>query len=586
MPRSGTARSRESTATPPRHESGRLAASSPSAGLPRFLRSEPAPEADPVHQIAEQGVSGSAGSLPHLSAIQQAFGPHDVSAVQAHVGGDAAQAARGIQAQAYTVGEHIAFREAPSLHTAAHEAAHVLQQRGGVVLPGGVGQGADRYERHADAVADAVVGHRPLGPLLQHLVGAAGATPAVQAKDATSEDVDAIAAAGKRAQTDANDDTRMMLDGASIVFRLLRTFFPASLEKWNFSGVDYQRDLDGITMRRSGKDVAVTVGRKFVIEARDRVLSSRIIEMRQTLEVLDANSGGMASVSTGATTGPATWADAIAEAGRVLARDAKFGVTAGSAAGPDPNDGFDARYWKESGRSIEATVEPWVAMSQMVAHLAEPVPKVGGGTTRWRFDCFEGAEVERLYADWRMLSREAFNKKNAPLKIGFMSYLFDRMEGTRPEYFQKPVKSDKAGDKPYTEGEDRLVRLPSGEYKNVIPKILVNQSMDQVLDAAPTGSWVIWTNDDVTRRIADHKKRKAAGLPITEAETAHIARIDPWNNENALKVDKDRFSAFPFGVVSEKEIVQGMAAVVFDPDPVPAGYIEKNIRISAISAPK
>jgi uncharacterized protein GlcG (DUF336 family) len=38
------------------------------------------------------------------------------------------------------------------LHTAAHEAAHVVQQRGGVQLRGGVGISGDVYERHADEV--------------------------------------------------------------------------------------------------------------------------------------------------------------------------------------------------------------------------------------------------------------------------------------------------------------------------------------------------------------------------------------------------------------------------------------------------
>ena len=69
----------------------------------------------------------------------------------------------------------------------------------------------------------------------------------------------------------------------------------------------------------------------------------------------------------------------------------------------------------------------------------------------------------------------------------------------------------------------------------------------------------------------------AAGQTISDAEAALIARIDPWNNENALKVDKDRYAAFPLGVVSEKEIIRGMAAIVFGPDPVPAGYTEKYI---------
>jgi hypothetical protein len=52
------------------------------------------------------------------------------------------------------------------LHTAAHEAAHVIQQRHGVQLLGGVGEVGDRYERNADAVADRVVAGRSASDLL------------------------------------------------------------------------------------------------------------------------------------------------------------------------------------------------------------------------------------------------------------------------------------------------------------------------------------------------------------------------------------------------------------------------------------
>jgi hypothetical protein len=60
-------------------------------------------------------------------------------------------------AEAFASGNHVAFARAPSLHTAAHEAAHVVQQREGVQLKGGVGEVGDVYERNADAVADRVV---------------------------------------------------------------------------------------------------------------------------------------------------------------------------------------------------------------------------------------------------------------------------------------------------------------------------------------------------------------------------------------------------------------------------------------------
>jgi len=116
----------------------------------------PADNADVV-ATAQAGVSGGGGVLPHLDAIQASFGGHDVSGIRAHVGGAAAQAARSIGARAYATGDAVAFGQAPDLHEAAHEAAHVVQQRAGVDVDGGVGRTGDRYEQHADAVADAVV---------------------------------------------------------------------------------------------------------------------------------------------------------------------------------------------------------------------------------------------------------------------------------------------------------------------------------------------------------------------------------------------------------------------------------------------
>jgi hypothetical protein len=125
-------------------------------------------------EIAAEGVRGSGQPLPYLQHIQKAFGQHDVSAVRSFTGDEASVASRRIGAEAYTMGPRVAFRDAnPSLHTVAHEAAHVIQQRAGVQLKGGVGQQGDVYERHADAVADAVVSGRSAEPLLSQGPGAA-----------------------------------------------------------------------------------------------------------------------------------------------------------------------------------------------------------------------------------------------------------------------------------------------------------------------------------------------------------------------------------------------------------------------------
>lgn len=110
-----------------------------------------------VQVAAAEGVKGAGAQLPHLDRIQQAFGQHDVTSAKAAVGGKAREASQSIGAEAYATGDSVAFAEAPDLHTAAHEAAHVVQQRQGVQLSGGVGKEGDGYERQADAVADAVV---------------------------------------------------------------------------------------------------------------------------------------------------------------------------------------------------------------------------------------------------------------------------------------------------------------------------------------------------------------------------------------------------------------------------------------------
>lgn len=119
-----------------------------------------------VRAVAAEGVKGSGQTLPHLDQIQASFGSHDVTAARAHVGGKAAEAADVIGAHAYATGNDIAFAKSPDLHTAAHEAAHVVQQRAGVHLKGGVGQAGDQYEQNADAVADRVVAGQSAEDLL------------------------------------------------------------------------------------------------------------------------------------------------------------------------------------------------------------------------------------------------------------------------------------------------------------------------------------------------------------------------------------------------------------------------------------
>jgi hypothetical protein len=128
-----------------------------------------------VHAAAAHGIAGASHTLPYTGSIQRLFGRHDVSGIQAHTDAHAAEGAGAMGARAYATGTHVAFASTPDLHTAAHEAAHVVQQRSEVQLKGGVGEVGDPHERHADAVADRVVAGRSAEDLLDRYAGAGGA---------------------------------------------------------------------------------------------------------------------------------------------------------------------------------------------------------------------------------------------------------------------------------------------------------------------------------------------------------------------------------------------------------------------------
>lgn len=133
-----------------------------------------------IRAAARVGTSGASRALPHLAAIQKSFGRHDVSHVSAHTDDAALAGAEAMGARAFAVGEHIAFAGLPDLHTVAHEATHVIQQRAGVHLDGGVGNVGDPYERHADAVAERVVAGESTEALLDHPPGIGMAQPATK----------------------------------------------------------------------------------------------------------------------------------------------------------------------------------------------------------------------------------------------------------------------------------------------------------------------------------------------------------------------------------------------------------------------
>jgi hypothetical protein len=139
--------------------------------------------------IAAEGLSDASAPLPYLARIQAAFGRHDVSGIRTTTGGRAGAASSALGARAFAYGDKVGFAHEPDLHTAAHEAAHVVQQRAGVSLAGGAGAEGDAYEEHADRVADAVAAGHSAEALLDAMPagGGAGQHAGVQRKSGSKD---------------------------------------------------------------------------------------------------------------------------------------------------------------------------------------------------------------------------------------------------------------------------------------------------------------------------------------------------------------------------------------------------------------
>ncbi|MFL5656142.1 MAG: DUF4157 domain-containing protein [Ktedonobacteraceae bacterium] len=123
-------------------------------------------EAEEIWQLAQAGLQTPTYTLPYVEHIQQLFGHHDISGIQAHIGAQATASARAMHAIAYATDNHVVFASWPDLYTVAHETAHIVQQRTGVQLAYGIGTVGDSYERHADAVAERVVAGESVQNLL------------------------------------------------------------------------------------------------------------------------------------------------------------------------------------------------------------------------------------------------------------------------------------------------------------------------------------------------------------------------------------------------------------------------------------
>ena len=119
-----------------------------------------------VMSTALKAINTPSSRLPYLDRIQTLFGAHDLTDARAHIGGIAGSTARDFDAMAYTTGNHVVFQGAPDLATAAHEAAHIVQQRAGLSPSEATGVSGEKYERQADDVAKRVVQGRAVADLM------------------------------------------------------------------------------------------------------------------------------------------------------------------------------------------------------------------------------------------------------------------------------------------------------------------------------------------------------------------------------------------------------------------------------------
>jgi hypothetical protein len=140
-----------------------------------------------AQEIAGRGVETAASVLPHAKEIQESFGRHDIGATKAQIGGDATVASEAIGAKAYVHGDRVAFASSPDLHTAAHEAAHVVQQRAGQAPTSGLDTPGDALEQQADKVADAVVAGHSAEAVLDSIVVLPGAAATAVQREPETE---------------------------------------------------------------------------------------------------------------------------------------------------------------------------------------------------------------------------------------------------------------------------------------------------------------------------------------------------------------------------------------------------------------
>jgi hypothetical protein len=125
-------------------------------------------ERDPK-AIASAGTSEAGSPVPFKEEMEHTFGI-DFSHVTAHTGTAAKEACKALGAEAYTVGNNIAFRRSvPDKGTVAHELTHIIQQRSGITTKR-ITAPSDESEKVAERVEKLVnIGTNELGSIVGYI---------------------------------------------------------------------------------------------------------------------------------------------------------------------------------------------------------------------------------------------------------------------------------------------------------------------------------------------------------------------------------------------------------------------------------
>lgn len=552
-------------------------------GIPgRLWRSLSLRSPDPLEARGAPGLGGGAPLPADLRRRSESALGANFADVRIHTDAGAARGAREMGAAAYTLGNHIAFgagRYRPDSPAGgrllSHELVHVLQQRAGPD-PGRFPSpppAEDAAEREAEELAAGagLEGRAVAGPVMER----SGGRVQRQSEAAADEEERRLERASERARGRAEgNETEAMLSGAEVVYRLMRLRFPSFADSVTRVGlgeapffVKIEPDRPGGHLDRD-EGFRITVDRRFL----GKSLHLQEFWLRTALAQLPPLSGP----------GPGSYQGALLQAAQAL-KPAGFGSTTGTQGGAqDDADAYDASTWQEVGKTvIRTTVEPSRAMRRLVDSLDQPVPKAGGGTTRWRMDCFDAVVFAQVFARWKTMSRFAFNQQFHPLELGFDS------RAKTSEWERGILSSSKGGDRfiPPRNEEAVTVATPSGYEVRLPPPTKVKEGWDQLLRDAPVGSQVVWKNFDAERRCNLLDRTKEPSF------------CESWQAENAIKVGDDRYLAFGLAPKAEGAIYDALsiqrALAETALKEVPAHervpveeYMRKHIGVSMLRRPK